>query len=122
MQQITRTPVLYYNKFSAPIPAKHELRGEPAISLVAFARREHADFVLLLAARTGFLLGAKSGAILPKDATLAHVDLDGPEIGNPHAIDFGIIPMQASSVKLSWQKLGTLHSKESILGSGSVMV
>lgn len=46
--------------------------------------------MLLLAARTGFLLGGRSGAILPPDSTIAQVDLDGSEIGKSHAVDIGI--------------------------------
>lgn len=46
------------------------------MNLAAFAgSAEHADFVLLLAARTGFLLGGRSGAIIPNGVTLAQIDL-----------------------------------------------
>ncbi|EME88148.1 uncharacterized protein MYCFIDRAFT_48343 [Pseudocercospora fijiensis CIRAD86] len=87
----TNTPVFYSSKFSTPIPADHELRAGPASALAAFAGKEHPDFVLLLAARTGFLLGGRGGAIIPNDATIAQVDLDGGEIGKSHAIDIGIV-------------------------------
>ena len=87
------TPVFYSNKFSSPIPSHHELRGGMAGRLAAFAGGDsQPDFVLLLAARTGFLLAGRSGAIIPnKNCTLAQVDLDGSEIGKSHAIEIGIV-------------------------------
>ncbi|KAM0810021.1 hypothetical protein AB5N19_10368 [Seiridium cardinale] len=91
LAETTNTPVFYSNKFSTPMPADHRLRGGPAVGLAAFAGKEHADFVLLLAARTGFLLGDRSGTILPKEATIAQVDLDGSEIGRSHAVKIGIV-------------------------------
>ncbi|KAI1846261.1 hypothetical protein JX266_007786 [Neoarthrinium moseri] len=91
LAETTNTPVFYSNKFSTPIPADHELRGGPATGLAAFAGKEHADFVLLLAARTGFLLAGRSGAVVPNDATVAQVDLDGGEIGKSHAVNIGIV-------------------------------
>lgn len=90
LAESTNTPVFYSNKFSTPIPFDHELRGGPATALAALAGKEHADFVLLLAARTGFLLGGRSGAIIPNDSTIAQVDLDGSEIGKSHAVNIGI--------------------------------
>lgn len=90
LAESTNTPVFYSNKFSTPIASDHELRGGSATALAALAGKEHADFVLLLGARTGFLLGGRSGAIIPNDATIAQVDLDGSEIGKSHAVHLGI--------------------------------
>lgn len=90
LAETTNTPVFYSNKFSTPIALDHDLRGGPATVLAALAGTEQADFVLLLAARTGFLLGGRSGAIIPNNATLAQVDLDGAEIGKSHAVHIGI--------------------------------
>lgn len=95
--EATNTPVFYSNKFSTPIAPDHELRGGPATALAALSRDHKPDFVLLLAARTGFLLGGRGGAIIPnKGCTLAQVDVDGSEIGKSHAVHLGI----ASDVSL----------------------
>ena len=92
LAEATHTPVFYSNKFSAPIPPQHELRGGMATRLAAFAGGSQPDFVLLLGARTGFLLGGRGGAIIPnKDRTLAQVDLDGSEIGKSHPVDIGLV-------------------------------
>lgn len=111
--EATNTPVFYSNKYSSPIPAEHELRGGPASRLAAFAGGDsQPDFILLLGARTGFLLGGRSGAIIPNDKrVLAQVDLDGSEIGKSHAVDIGIVSdaalfcsaalEKASSVKIA---------------------
>ena len=91
--EATNTPVFYSNKFSSPIPSDHELRGGPATRLAAFAGGDsQPDFILLLGARTGFLLGGRGGAIIPNNnRVLAQVDLDGSEIGKSHAVDIGIV-------------------------------
>ena len=92
LAEATKSPVFYSNKFSSPIPSDHELRGGAATRLAAFAAKEQPDFVLLLGARTGFLLGGRSGAIIPaRDVTIAQVDLDGPEIGKSHPVEIGIV-------------------------------
>ena len=92
LAEATSTPVFHSNKHSAPIPPNHELRGGMASRLAAFAGGPQPDFVLLLGARTGFLLGGRGGAIIPnKDRTLAQVDLDGSEIGKSHPVDVGIV-------------------------------
>lgn len=91
LAEATSTPVFYSNKFSSPIPPNHELRGGMATRLAAFAGGPQPDFVILLGARTGFLLGGRGGAIIPKDCVLAQVDLDGSEIGRSHAVEVGIV-------------------------------
>lgn len=91
LAETTFSPVFYSNKFSTPMPADHELRGGPAGGLAAMAGKEPADFVLLLGGRTGFLLGGRSGAIIPNSATVAQIDLDGAEIGKTHAVNIGIV-------------------------------
>lgn len=91
LAEMTNTPVFYSNKFSTPIPHDHELRGGPAAGLAAFYGKEQADFVLLLAARTGFLLGGRGGAVIPNDAIIAQIDLDGGEIGKSRAVNIGIV-------------------------------
>ena len=86
----THTPVFYSNKFSTPVAPDHELRGGPAVALAMLEQKP--DFVLLLAARTGFLLGGRSGAIVPdQGCTLAQVDVDGSEIGRSNAVHIGIV-------------------------------
>ena len=92
LAEATSTPVFYSSKFSSPITSNHELRGGRATRLAALAGGSQPDFLLLLGARTGFLLGGRGGAIIPnKDCTLAQVDLDGSEIGKSHPVEIGIV-------------------------------
>jgi thiamine pyrophosphate-dependent acetolactate synthase large subunit-like protein len=52
----------------------------------------------LLGARSGFLLGGRSGAILPlSNCKIIQVDIDGSEIGRSEHIDLGIV----SDIKLA---------------------
>lgn len=115
LAESTNTPVFYSNKFSTPIAYGHVLRGGPAASLAALAGKEQADFVLLLAARTGFILGGRSGAIIPTNSIVAQVDLDGSEIGKSHAINIGITSdatlfCEAVVAKLSGNQIGRRES------------
>ncbi|KIW29306.1 uncharacterized protein PV07_05130 [Cladophialophora immunda] len=94
LAEATNTPVFYSQKYSPAIPFDHPLRGgnSGALARVRFAQGQQADFVLLLGARTGFLLGGRSGAIVPNSGCkLVQVDLDGGEIGRSHAVDLGIV-------------------------------
>lgn len=86
--------MFYSSKMSNALPHEHPLRGGPAANLASLMRmkEKQPDFILLLGARTGFLLGGRGGAILPNEGCrLVQVDVDGSEIGNSHAIDVGIV-------------------------------
>lgn len=92
--EATKTPVFYSSKFSNAIPHDHELRGGPAANLAMLMAtgKPQSDFTILLGARTGFLLGDRSGAIIPnKNCTIVQVDVDGAEIGKSAAIEWGIV-------------------------------
>jgi thiamine pyrophosphate-dependent acetolactate synthase large subunit-like protein len=94
LAQATHTPVFFSQKYSPAIPFDSPLRGGNAslLAYLPFIQKQQPDFVLLLGARTGFLLGGRSGAIIPNSGcTLVQVDLDGGEIGKSHAVDLGIV-------------------------------
>ncbi|KIX94057.1 uncharacterized protein Z520_10083 [Fonsecaea multimorphosa CBS 102226] len=94
LAEATNTPVFYSHKYSPAIPFDHPLRAGHSglLAKLRFIKQQQADFVLLLGARTGFLLGGRSGAIVPNsECKLVQVDLDGGEIGKSHAVDLGIV-------------------------------
>lgn len=93
----TSTPVFFSSKFATPatIPHDHYLRGGPATAL-AFLKpigKEQPDFVILIGARVGFMLGGRGGAIIPHPPACktVQVDIDGGEIGKSTAIELGIV-------------------------------
>ncbi|KIW04586.1 uncharacterized protein PV09_04335 [Verruconis gallopava] len=97
LAETTSTPIFFSGKFASPaaIPHEHPLRGGPATKL-AFLKplgQQRPDFVLLLGARTGFLLGGRSGGIIPHppECKTAQVDIDGGEIGKSTSIELGIV-------------------------------
>lgn len=51
---------------------------------------ERADLVILAGARAGLLLGGRSGAIIPPDAKIVQVDIDGAEIGRLTPVTVGM--------------------------------
>lgn len=94
LAEATHTPVFYSQKYSPAIPFDHPLRGGTAGLLAALpsAQKQQPDLIVLLGARTGFLLAGRSGAIIPNaNCKLVQVDLDGGEIGKSHAVDLGIV-------------------------------
>src|ERR1700760_4629781 len=105
LAEATSTPVFFSGKFASPasIPHGHALRGGPATRL-AFLKplgKEQPDFVLLLGARTGFLLGGRSGGIIPHPplCKTAQVDIDGGEIGKSTSIELGIVSDATEFIK-----------------------
>ncbi|KAK5070158.1 hypothetical protein LTR64_001995 [Lithohypha guttulata] len=94
LAEMTNTPVFYSSKYGSVIPYGHKLRGGPAsrLALLPMIKEQSPDLMILLGARTGFLLGGRSGAILPNSGCkFIQVDTDGGEIGKSHAIDCGIV-------------------------------
>ncbi|KEF51486.1 uncharacterized protein A1O9_12403 [Exophiala aquamarina CBS 119918] len=92
----TSTPVFYSQKYAPALPHSHPLRGGPAgsLAMLPYIGKQQPDLVLLLGARTGFLLGGRSGAIIPASSSgckLVQVDIDGAEIGKSQPVDLGIV-------------------------------
>lgn len=49
------------------------------------------DLVLLAGARQGLFVGGRSGGVIPRDAALIQVDIDGIEIGRLRPADLGVV-------------------------------
>jgi thiamine pyrophosphate-dependent acetolactate synthase large subunit-like protein len=91
------TPVFFSNKFATPdvIGFDNPLRCGPATGL-AFLRptgKQPPDLVILLGARTGFMLGGRNGVVIPHapECKTVQVDIDGGEIGKSLPIHLGIV-------------------------------
>lgn len=94
LAEATDTPVFFSQKYTPALPYDSPLRGGQAsrLATLPYINKQQPDFILLLGARTGFLLGGRSGAIIPNTGCkLAQVDIDGTEIGRSLAIDLGIV-------------------------------
>lgn len=102
LAEATNTPVFYSSKYGSVVPHGHRLRGGPAtrLALVRAVNEQPPDLIILLGARSGFLLGGRTGAILPNsECKMIQVDVDGSEIGKSHAIDCGIVSTSENFVK-----------------------
>jgi len=94
LAEATNTPVFYSTKYSPAVPHSHPLRGGPAavLAVLPFINQPQPDVVILLGARTGWLLGGRAGVIIPNsNRTLVQVDIDGGEIGRLLPVDLGIV-------------------------------
>jgi thiamine pyrophosphate-dependent acetolactate synthase large subunit-like protein len=94
LAESSQTPVFYTNKYSPALPYQHPLRGGPAkyLAYLPAIGQPQPDLIILLGSRTGFLLGGRSGAVIPnQNCKLVHVDIDGSEIGRLLPADLGII-------------------------------
>lgn len=112
LADITNTPVFYSSKYGSAIPHGHKLRGGPAVrlALLSSINEQPPDLLILIGARTGFLLGGRGGAVLPNSACkFVQVDTDGSEIGKSHAIDCGIVSTSQSFVEAAL--VATANSK-----------
>ncbi|KAI9685355.1 MAG: hypothetical protein M1822_004486 [Bathelium mastoideum] len=92
--EATQVPLFNSTKYSAFLPHDHPLRGGPVGNLAALPAtgQKQPDLIILLGVRTGFFLGARSGAIIPnRDCKLVQIDIDGAEIGRSHPVDLGIV-------------------------------
>ncbi len=89
----TNTPIFYSSKYAPNIASSHPLRGGPAplLGFLAAQGKETPDLVILLGARTGFLLGGRSGALIPSTSTIVQIDLDGAEVGKSLPVQLGIV-------------------------------
>jgi thiamine pyrophosphate-dependent acetolactate synthase large subunit-like protein len=108
MAEATGTPVYYSQKYIPALPFDSPYRGgyAPLLALLPALQRKQPDFVLLLGARTGFLLGGRSGAVIPNSgATVVQVDLDAGEIGKSTAIDLGIVSDATKFIKALLEKI-----------------
>lgn len=102
LAEATNTPVFYSSKYGSVIPHGHRLRGGPAtrLALISSVNEQPPDLIVLLGVRSGFLLGGRTGAILPNLACkVIQVDVDGAEIGKSHPIDCGIVSSSENFVK-----------------------
>lgn len=121
LAETTHTPVFYSQKYSHALPFKHPLRGGYAgrLGLLPYIQKQQPDFVLLLGARTGFLLGGRSGAIIPNSGcTLVQVDIDATEIGRSAAVDLGIVADANKFVVAFVEQLQRLQpQRDGVLGT-----
>ena len=87
-------PVFNSSKFSTSFPIDHPLRSGMATRMAYLSHigQKHVDLIILIGARTGFLLGGRDGAVIPnQDVKLIQIDVDGSEIGRSHPVDVGVV-------------------------------
>ncbi|KAF2113166.1 acetolactate synthase I/II/III large subunit [Lophiotrema nucula] len=102
----TGVPIFHTPKFSTGVPYDHAFHAGSALNLglLAAAGNPQPDLVLMLGARTGFLLGGRSGAVIPtKACKIIQIDIDGSEIGRSEHIHLGIV----SDISLAVSALNT---------------
>ena len=87
----TGIPVFHNLPTFGALPAEHPRNAWAASNLAAaVARGKAPDVVALVGARPGMFLAGRSGRIIPKNATLIHVDTDSSEIGRVIPADIGL--------------------------------
>ncbi len=98
--ELTGVPVLASSKANGAMPAGHRLNAGPAGTLGAAARgaKQPADLVILIGARAGLFLGGRGGVIIPDDAKLVQIDIDGAEIGRLRAPDIAVTADSAEAL------------------------
>ena len=89
----TRVPVFPNAKARGIVPDTDPLSGRSFATLAALAAvgAGEPDLVLVLGARLGLFTGGRTGSILPADARVIQVDVEGEEIGRNRDVDLGIV-------------------------------
>lgn len=103
--RLTGVPVVTNSKAHGLLPSDHPFYygGAGTLAGLALAGEERPDLVILAGARAGLLLGGRSNAIIPQDARLLQVDIDGGEIGRMSPVEVGLTADCAEAFELLHQ-------------------
>ena len=89
--QRTGIPVFHPGWIVGAMPPDHPLNGFVARNLSTLtAQGRGPDVALLLGSRFGLYLGGRSGSVIPLDAKVIEVDIDGAELGRLRPFEVGI--------------------------------
>lgn len=109
---LTGTPVVYSGKANGVLPSDHAWNAGAAGTLAAAAAgaKQPADLVVQIGARAGLLLGGRGGMVVPHDARLVQIDIDGAEIGRLRMPDVAVtadcgealVALAAAAKKRKW--------------------
>jgi acetolactate synthase-1/2/3 large subunit len=111
--ELTGIPVVANIKAMGILPDGHPNFGGPAAVLgMAAANGSKPDAVVLLGAKMGMFIGGTSGALVPKDAKVAQIDIDAKQIERLYTVDLPIVADCAATVDalltaaqgVSWKK------------------
>ena len=94
-------PVFTKSQATGVLPAGHPCDGGAAgnLALLPLLGIEAPDLVILLGGKLGLLLGGRSGAVVPHDATLAQIHTDAAEIGRIRDVDLAIAADSAETLR-----------------------
>jgi len=88
----TGIPVFQPGLIGGAMPADHPLNGSVAARNLGALTAEGLgpDVALLAGARFGLYLGGRGGSVIPLDAAIIEIDIDGSELGRLRPFDVGI--------------------------------
>lgn len=89
---LTGTPVIYNGKANGVLPFDHVMNfgGVGTLAVTTLAAGKPADLVIQIGARSGLLLGGRSGRIVSEGAIVVQIDIDGSEIGRLRAPEIAV--------------------------------
>ena len=97
----TGIPVFGNSKARGMVPDDHPLAGRSFMNLAALAQMGvgRPDVVLILGARLGLFTGGRSEMMIPNNARLIQVDIEGQEIGRNRDVELGIMADAAETLR-----------------------
>lgn len=130
--ECTGIPVFANSKARGMLSDNHPLCGRSFMSLGAVAQMGGGkpDVVLILGARLGLFTGGRSGLVVPNEARVIQIDIEGPEIGRNRDIHLGIMADVRESLRalelaarpLKWpDRTAWQESVRQVRGFGSMM-
>ncbi|KAF1998717.1 acetolactate synthase I/II/III large subunit [Amniculicola lignicola CBS 123094] len=109
----TGTPIFHSPKYSTTLPNTHPFHAGPAtlLGLLAATSKPQPDLVVLIGARTGFLLGGRGGGVVPTttQTKIIQIDIDGTEISRSEHVDLGIVSDARLAVQALVQEVDTVE-------------
>ncbi len=92
LAETTGIPVFTNARSHGVIPGDHPLSGGWYVNLAGLGRAGNGgDVILLIGGRMGAFTGGLSDMVIPKDASLIHIDIDGRELGRNRRADIAIV-------------------------------
>jgi acetolactate synthase-1/2/3 large subunit len=128
----TGIPVFGNSKARGMVPDDHPLAGRSFMNLGALTQMGvgRPDVLLILGARLGLFTGGRSEMIIPNNARLIQVDIEGQEIGRNRDVELGIMAdagetlraLNAAARRRPWpDRSAWQETVRQVRGFGSIM-
>lgn len=118
----TSIPAFFKTQAQGLLPPQHPQNGGAAGNIAALAAMGvgRPDLVILVGGKLGLLLGGRSGAIVPHDASLIQIHSDATEIGRLRDVSVAVAAHPAEALRALQDALGKSKLKLDAWGKAAL--